>query len=37
MFVDDIKSYGIVDSEKSYLNIQRDQDQLGQWAEDYSD
>ena len=33
-FADDTKIGGIVDSEESYLRLQRDLDQLGQWADD---
>ena len=34
-FADDTKIGGIVDSEESYLRLQRDLDQLGQWADEW--
>ena len=34
-FADDTKSSGIVDREESYLQLQRDLDQLGQWADEW--
>ena len=34
-FADDTKIGGIVDSEKSYLQLQRDLEQLGQWADEW--
>ena len=34
-FADDTKICGIVDSEESYLRLQRDLDQLGQWADEW--
>ena len=34
-FADDTKIDGIVDSEESYLQLQRDLDQLGQWADEW--
>ena len=34
-FTDDTKIGGIVDSEESYLQLQWDLDQLGQWADEW--
>ena len=34
-FADDTKIGGTVDSEESYLRLQRDLDQLGQWADEW--
>ena len=34
-FADDTTIGGIVDSEEDYLGLQRDLDQLGQWADEW--
>eukprot|EP00061_Rhincodon_typus_P006165 g26510.t1 len=34
-FADDIGIGGIVDNKDSYIRLQRDLDQLGQWAEEW--
>ena len=34
-FADDTKIGGTVDSEEGYLGMQRDLDQLGQWADEW--
>eukprot|EP00061_Rhincodon_typus_P009262 g32632.t1 len=34
-FVDDTKIGSIIDSEEGYLRLQRDHDQLGQWAKEW--
>eukprot|EP00061_Rhincodon_typus_P016484 g44729.t1 len=34
-FADDTKIGGVVDGKESYLRVQRDPDQMGQWAEEW--